>query len=111
MGDTMELEYDYGAGWFFDIELICVKPMVKGTGNHYPYVTDGAVLGIIEGFSAGEWAEYIKTVDKTGVPPIYYDVFYKEVIWDYKRFDIDITNALLKRTVKRMKRIYEDLFE
>ncbi|MGM9551898.1 MAG: plasmid pRiA4b ORF-3 family protein [Clostridia bacterium] len=111
IGDTMELEYDYGVGWFFDIELICVKPMAKGTGNYYPYVTDGAGLGIIEGLYADEWAEYIKTVDETGVPPIYYDVFDKEVTWDYRKFDIDITNALLKGTVKRMKRIYEDLFE
>lgn len=111
IGDEMEMEYDYGAGWIFDIELVSVKTMTKGMGNHYPYVTDGAGRGIIEGLSAGEWADYIKTADETGVPPIYYDAFDEEVTWDYKRFEIEITNALLKGTVQRMKENYEDLFE
>lgn len=111
IGDKMEMEYDYGAGWIFDIELVSAEPMIKGMGNHYPYVTDGAGRGIIEGLSAGEWADYIKQTDETGVPPIYYDAFDKEVTWDYKRFDREIINALLKGTVQRMKENYEDLFE
>lgn len=111
IGDTMEMEYDYGAGWSFEIEFVSVQPMMKGMGNHYPYVTDGAGWGIIEDLSVGEWVDYIKTVDETGVRPTYYDIFDKEVFWDYKRFDLKTLNSLLKGAVQRMKENYEDFWE
>ena len=107
-GDKMEMEYDYGAGWCFDIELVFVEPMKKGMGTHYPYVTDGAGWGIIEGLSIGEWVDYVTKTDETGVKPIYYDVFDKEVTWDYQRFDLKTLNALLKGTIQRMQENYED---
>ena len=47
VGDKMELEYDYGAGWTFDIELISIEPMVKGTGTHYPYITDDEIKALM----------------------------------------------------------------
>ncbi len=108
IGDKMEMEYDYGAGWCFDIELVSVEPMKKGMGTHYPYVTDGAGRGIIEDLSIGEWVDYVTKTDETGVKPIYYDVFDKEVTWDYQRFDLKTLNALLKGTIQRMQENYED---
>lgn len=108
IGDKMEMEYDYGAGWVFDIELVSVEPMKKGMGTHYPYVTDGAGWGIIEDISVGEWVDYINQVDETGTPPVYYDVFDKEVSWDYQRFDLKTLNILLKGSIQRMKENYEE---
>ena len=70
IGDKMEMEYDYGAGWRFDIELVSTEPMKRGMGTHYPYVTAGAGFGIIEDLYSEEWADYIKQVDETGVPRI-----------------------------------------
>ena len=43
------MEYDYGAGWEFKIELLSMTEMRRGAGMHYPYVTDGKGKGIIEG--------------------------------------------------------------
>ncbi len=111
IGDIMEMEYDYGAGWSFDIELVSVEPMKKGMGTHYPYVTDGAGWGIIEDLSAGELADYIKHTDETGVLPVYYNIFDEEVTWDYRRFDIKTTNTLLKGIIQRMQENYEDYCE
>lgn len=108
IGDKMEMEYDYGAGWCFDIELISAEPMKKGMGTHYPYVTDGAGWGIIEELSVGEWVDYITETDETGVKPIYYDVFDKEVAWDYQRFDLKTLNVLLKGSIQRMKENYKE---
>lgn len=108
IGDRMEMEYDYGAGWCFDFELISVEPMKKGMGTHYPYVTDGAGWGIIEALSIGEWVDYITKTDETGVKPIYYDVYGKEVTWDYQRFNIKALNSLLKGNIQLMEENYED---
>ncbi len=108
IGDKMEMEYDYGASWRFDIEFVSAEPMKKGMGTHYPYVTDGAGWGIIEDLSIGEWVDYITETDETGTPPVYYDVFDKEVSWDYQRFDLKTLNILLKGKIQRMKENYEE---
>lgn len=113
VGDMMVMEYDYGAGWTFDIELISISPMQKGTGTHYPYITDGAGWGIIEDTCPGELLDYIKQIDKTGVlPKIQYRYMSLcEIEWDYRRFDIENLNALLKGEVQKLQYTYEDFEE
>ncbi|MGN0179417.1 MAG: plasmid pRiA4b ORF-3 family protein [Monoglobaceae bacterium] len=110
VGDKMEMEYDYGAGWIFDIELISISPMVKGTGTHYPYITDGAGWGIIEDTCPGELLDYIKQIDKTGISPKFQYRYMPlcEIEWDYRRFDIEILNALLKSDVQKLQDAYEN---
>lgn len=111
IGDKMEMEYDYGAGWIFDIELISISPMVKGTGTHYPYITDGAGWGIIEDTGPGELLDYIKQIDETGVLPKfqYRSVPFCVIGWDYRNFDINYLNTLLKSDVKLFQEAYENL--
>ena len=46
VGDKLSMEYDYGAGWEFEIELLSISEMKRGAGTHYPYVTDGKGNGI-----------------------------------------------------------------
>lgn len=108
--DKMEMEYDYGAGWTFDIELISISPMVKGTGTHYPYITDGAGWGIVEDTCPGELLDYIKQIDETGVlPKIRYHYMPScEIEWDYRRFDIKSLNTLLKSDIQRLQEAYEE---
>lgn len=113
VGDKMEMEYDYGAGWTFDIELVSISPMIKGTGAHYPYITDGAGWGIIEDTCPGELLDYIKQIDETGILPKFefrYMPSYK-MEWDYRRFDIENFNALLKGDIQRLQDAYEDFEE
>ena len=108
IGDKMDMEYDYGAGWAFDIELVSVQNMKQATGTHYPSITASAGVGIIEDLPAEEWIDYINQVDETGAPPVYYDICDKEVSWDYKRFDLKTLNILLKGSIQRMKENYEE---
>lgn len=113
VGDKLEMEYDYGAGWTFDIKLISISPMKKGTGTHYPYITDGAGWGIIEDTCPGELLDYIKQIDKTGVLPKYehHCIPLCEAEWDYRRFDIETLNTLLKGEVQQLQYAYEDFEE
>ncbi|MEG0368976.1 MAG: plasmid pRiA4b ORF-3 family protein, partial [Hungatella sp.] len=66
VGDKLSMEYDYGAGWKFEIELWSITEMKRGAGTHYPYVTDGKGKGIIEDTSPYELAEIVTKTDKDG---------------------------------------------
>lgn len=108
--DTLELEYDYGAGWEFDIKLVSITEMKKGTGNHYPFVTAGKGRGIIEDTSPYELLDMIKETEKTGKLPILVDYFSgSETEWDYRKFNLDYCNSFLKDSILDMKEGYEGI--
>lgn len=110
VGDVLTMEYDYGAGWEFSIELISITEMKRGAGTHYPYVTDGKGKGIIEDISSYELLEMIEQIDSTGIIPKVYDaVKDKEVEWDYRKFDIEFLNMFFKDYVARIREAYEML--
>ena len=91
-GDSLSLEYDYGAFWVFDIEFLSSAPLKKGTGTHYPYITDGMGWGIIEDTCPEELLHQIKTNE-------------------IREFDLETSNCLLKGMVQRMQESYEDFEE
>ena len=91
-GDSLLLEYDYGAGWVFDIEFLSSTPLKKGMGTHYPYITDGMGWGIIEDTCPEELLNQIKTNK-------------------IRKFDLETSNYLLKGMVQRMKESYEEFGE
>lgn len=68
-GNRLSMEYDYGAGWEFEIKLLSVTGMERGRGRHYPYVAGGKGKGIIEDTSPYELAEIIEKTIKTGFCP------------------------------------------
>lgn len=112
VGDKMTIEYDYGAGWCFEIELVSVAEMSRGAGKRYPRVTAGEGRGIIEDSSPGELEDYIEKTDKTGNLPIVYSPYEdKEEEWDYRKFDLDLTNLLLKYGIASIKEAYEGEYE
>ena len=109
VGDVLEMEYDYGAGWEFEIKLVSITEMKRGTGTHYPYVTDGEGKGIIEDTSPYELEDIIKKIDKTGQLPKVYDYEYDEQKeWDYRNFDLEYCNTFLKDRIFRIQCAYED---
>lgn len=109
VGDVMEMEYDYGAGWEFTIELLSITEMKKGSGNHYPYVTSGHGRGIIEDIPPFELAEIIEETDKTGKLPQVCDNFMDmEIEWDYRKFYLESCNALLKAQIEQIQYAYEE---
>lgn len=109
IGDVLEMEYDYGAGWEFEIKLVSITEMKRGTGTHYPHVTDGQGKGIIEDTSPFELEDIIKKIDKTGQLPKVYDYEYDEQKeWDYRNFDLEYCNTFLKDRIFRIQCAYEE---
>lgn len=108
-GDHISMEYDYGAGWEFLIELISIYDMKKGSGTHYPYITDGKGRGIIEDTCPGILIDYINQIDKTGIYPTYFDYeINEEREWDYKKLDLEYVNDVLKFKIEEFKNAYEN---
>lgn len=105
--DKLSMEYDYGAGWEIEIELLSITEMKRGAGTHYPYVTDGK--GIIEDTSPYELAEMIEKTDKDGTLPQIRDMYSdKEVSWDYRKFDLEYCNVFFKDNVWKIQNAYEE---
>ena len=109
VGDKLSMEYDYGAGWEFEIELLSINEMKRGAGTHYPYVTDGKGNGIIENTSPYELAEMVERTDKDGTLPQIMDMYSgKEVSWDYRKFDLEYCNVFFKDNVWKIQNAYEE---
>ncbi len=109
VGDKLSMEYDYGAGWEFEIELLSIVEMKPGAGKRYPHVTNGEGKGIIEDTSPYDLAEIIKKTDKDGSLPLVFDEFLdKEVPWDYRKFDLELCNIFLKHNVMKFQETYEE---
>ena len=108
VGDVLTMEYDYGAGWEFSIELISITEMKRGSGTHYPYVTDGKGKGIIEDMSPFDLLEIIRNIDSTeSLPKIYDIIAEREIEWDYREFDLKYVNVFFKDKVLRTQYAYE----
>lgn len=109
VGDKLNMEYDYGAGWEFEIELLSITEMKRGAGTHYPYVTGGKGKGIIEDTSPYELAEMVTKTDEDGTLPQIMDMYSgKEVSWDYRKFDLEYCNVFFKDNVWKIQNAYEE---
>lgn len=109
VGDKLSMEYDYGAGWEFEIELLSITEMKRGAGTHYPYVTDGKGKGIIEDTSPYELAEMVTKTDTDVTLPQIMDMYSgKEVSWDYRKFDLEYCNVFFKDNVWKIQNAYEE---
>lgn len=108
IGDKLSMEYDYGAGWEFEIELLSITEMKRGAGTHYPYVTDGKGKGIIEDASPYELIEIIAKTDTDAILPKITDMYSgKEREWNYKKFDIEYCNVFFKDNIWKVQSAYE----
>lgn len=108
VGDTLTMEYDYGAGWEFEIELLSITEMKRGAGTHYPYVADGKGKGIIEDTSPYELAEIVMKTDADGTLPKITDMYSRKISeWDYRDFDLEYCNVFFKGNIWEMQNAYE----
>ena len=84
INDKLEMEYDYGASWIFNIKLISIDEMKKGAHRHYPYITKGVGCGLDE------------------------DGYFENTIEDNnKEIDIKLYNCLFKDDVWKLQDGYE----
>ena len=115
VGDKLNMIYDFGCEQEFDIEVTDFQMMGKGQGRAYPKILAGEGFGIIDDMSAYDLFEVIHRIDETGSSGIKYsnDGLFLDRMpdWDYRRFDLKISNALLKGEIERIAEGYEELLE
>ena len=111
VGDKLKMVYDFGTEQAFHLELISIEPMPKGHGKHYPWIADGAGRGILDDRHVEEIKELVAQIDRNGRTdePIYYHGC--TVPWNYREFDIDITNALLKGEIEQIQEGYSPFWD
>ena len=107
VGEQFEMDYDYGCTQVFKIRLDAVRDMENGRGTHYPYITDGRGRGILDDVHAEEFGEIIKKIDADGVSDYHVERYGIDMIWDYRMFDLDAENCLLKVGIARIREAYE----
>lgn len=109
-GDIIEMTYDQGCCQRFEITLLEIGDMPKGRGRAYPKLLDGAGRGIIDDMPPEELAEAIRKIDLGGHSGIHYSSsgFADVPEWDYRNYNIDLDNALLKVTIERIRDGYEN---
>ena len=106
IGDSIRMDYDFGTTQTFFIELINIEDMGRGQGRKYPYVLEGAGRGIIDDMSSDELQELVEEIDATGKTkePFYYQN--RSLPWDYRWFDLDCINGLLKGEIEFIEEGY-----
>ena len=82
VGEKLNMVYDFGAKWKFNIAVLAMTSMKNGTGTHYPYIVSGNGDGITD------------------------DMFPSEIN-NTNSWNIDIANALYKGNIARLQEIYE----
>lgn len=105
-GDKLSMIYDFGCDQVFDIEIINVSPMPKGSGRAYPRIIAGEGLGIIDDMPADELLEVINDIEQNGDSVFYYEGKRPEIPWDYRKYNIDNDNALLKGQIEIISENY-----
>lgn len=111
LGDRIRMEYDFGTTQTFWLELVEIADMKRGWGRRYPYVLDGAGLGIIDDMSCEELSELVAQIDRNGKTdePIYYQE--RMMPWDYRWFDLDCMNSLLKGEIELIEEGYAPFWQ
>jgi len=111
LGDRIRMEYDFGTTQTFWLELVEIADMKRGWGRRYPYVLDGAGRGIIDDMSCEELSELVAQIDRNGKTdePIYYQE--RMMPWDYRWFDLDCMNSLLKGEIEMIEEGYAPFWQ
>ena len=109
-GDMLSMEYDFGCSQIFKIQVIHITGMAKGTGRKYPCVVDGGGRGILDDVHADELSDYIAQIDEFGKSQIYITRNEREEIWDYRTFNLNHHNSLLKAEIEEIQNAYENPF-
>ncbi len=95
IGDKLLMTYDYSCDQQFELELVSAEPMLHGKGTSYPKIIAGEGRGIVEDIPSFELMEFIKKTDETGSSGFVYEKHsFRE--WDYRDYNMDSDNALLK---------------
>lgn len=107
--NKMTMEYDFGSTTTFIITFLESRNIEKYNGNHYPYIVDGAGRGMLDDISDYDLKEIVDDIDKKGYSDHYFTPEYdRKIKYDYRYFNIENNNGLLKGQVQDIKCGYED---
>lgn len=111
LGDRIRMDYDFGTTQTFWLELIEIADMKRGWGRRYPYVLDGAGRGIIDDMSCEELSELVAQIDRNGKTDE--SICYQERMmpWDYRWFDLDCMNSLLRGEIELIEEGYAPFWQ
>ncbi len=111
LGDRIRMDYDFGTTQTFWLELVDIADMERGRSRRYPYVLDGAGRGMIDDMSCEELTELVAQIDRNGMTdePIYYQE--RIMPWDYRWFDLDCMNSLLKGEIEMIEEGYAPFWQ
>lgn len=106
--DKMIMEYDFGATNTFKITLLSVKELSENEKNNYPKVVAGAGFGMLDDIADFELKEIVEDIDKKGSSDHYFTPGYEtDEFYDYRKFDLEENNLILKKSIKKIKYGYE----
>ena len=107
--DKLIMTYDIGTPTTFIITFLKTRNMEKGHGTHYPYVIDGAGKGMLDDISGYELKEIVDNIYKKGFSDYDFTPGYERTIkYDYRNYDKEADNILLKGLVSQIKEGYEN---
>ena len=98
--------YDFGCEQEFSIEVTDIQPMKMGAGRAYPKITAGAGLGIIDDMPSDGLLEVIQAIDRSGSSSFFYEAKRPAIAWDYRRYDMELDNLLLKGEIEKIAEGY-----
>ena len=103
-----KMVYDFGSPTEFDIEYVNTRNLELGYGNHYPYIRDGQGSGMIDDISDLELLNIVNDIDVLGYSNYNYSSGYNRLNkYDYRKFELELNNKLLKGKFKQIKYSYE----
>lgn len=111
VGDKLEMLYDFGCEQRFDMEVTDITPMPRGAGRAYPKILSGEGRGIIDDMSAEDLCRIIQDIDQYGGSTVYYAAKRPAIPWDYRKYDIQLDNDLLKTYMQFIAEGYAEFEE
>ncbi len=106
--NKMIMEYDFGSTTTFIITFLESRNIEKYNGNHYPYIVDGSGRGMLDDISDYDLKEIVDDIDKKGYSDHYFTPGYdRKIKYDYRYFNIENNNGLLKGEILDIKNGYE----
>lgn len=106
--NRMIMEYDFGSTTTFIITYLESNDLKRGTATHYPYVIEGAGSGMLDDITSDELKSIVEDIDYKGYSDYEYTPGYdREENYDYRDYDIEFNNKILKSLLTIIKRGYE----
>ncbi len=110
VGSEIIMNYDYGTTQVFKIKILPFADTSKEEEVCYPRIAAGAGQGILEDVPVEELQKLVSQIDKTGKTeePIFYKG--QAVAWDYRNYDIELDNKLLREKFLDIADAYQGNF-